>query len=70
MKISFFTIVAGITTCLALLSVSSMAQTKRLPDGTVVYNDGTKRLPNVLLFIKDYQESEAIKPRIPYLTAV
>lgn len=36
-----------------LLCVSGFSQAKKLPDGTIVYNDGTKKLPNGTVVYKD-----------------
>lgn len=36
-----------------MASVTGNAQTKKLPDGTVVYENGTKRLPNGTIIKKD-----------------
>jgi len=53
MKINFKTLIAGITAVLGLLSMNSKAQTRKLPDGSIVYNDGTRKLPNGTVIYKD-----------------
>ena len=37
---------AGIMAVSILLSVNGFSQDRRLPDGTIIYGDGTRRLPN------------------------
>ncbi len=45
--------VVTIMTASFLVSVQGNAQEKKLPDGTIVYNDGTRRLPNGTIISKD-----------------
>ncbi|MEO6327395.1 MAG: hypothetical protein ABIO55_00605 [Ginsengibacter sp.] len=44
---------AGFLAASLLLSVDGFSQTKRLPDGTVVYNDGSRKLPNGTVIYKN-----------------
>lgn len=48
MKTSIYKILrpAGIMAAFFLLSATGFSQTRKLPDGTIIYGDGTKRLPN------------------------
>lgn len=46
-------VVACFMAASALISVQSNAQNRKLPDGTIVYNDGTKKLPNGTIIYKD-----------------
>jgi hypothetical protein len=39
-------LLTGIIIAALLLSVNSFGQERKLPDGTIVYPDGTRRLPN------------------------
>ncbi len=46
----------GLLTCIIatslLLSVNSFSQVRKLPDGTIVYPDGTRKLPNGTVIYK------------------
>ncbi len=44
---------AGIVAVSLLLSVNGFSQNRKLPDGTIVYSDGTKKLPNGTVIYKD-----------------
>ena len=43
----------GLMTAFLLLSFTGNSQDRKLPDGTIVYSDGTKRLPNGTIIYKD-----------------
>jgi hypothetical protein len=53
-----------ILVAIALIAASSFyagdasAQTRKLPDGTIVYPDGTRRLPNGTIIYKDGKQVE------------
>jgi hypothetical protein len=47
------TLIAAVITAGAfLVSVNGMAQERKLPDGTIVYGDGTRKLPNGTVIYK------------------
>jgi hypothetical protein len=45
-------VAAGIMAASFLISVNGMAQDRKLPDGTIVYGDGTRKLPNGTIIYK------------------
>lgn len=46
------TIAASMIAAFCLASFSSNAQDRKLPDGTIVYGDGTRKLPNGTIIYK------------------
>ncbi|MGI8638055.1 MAG: hypothetical protein ACR2KZ_21890 [Segetibacter sp.] len=51
-SLKIFPAAVMIAGCL-LFSITGNSQDKKLPDGTIVYSDGTKRLPNGTIIYKD-----------------
>lgn len=58
--------VVGFTT----ISVSGSAQAKKLPDGSIIYEDGTRKLPNGTVIYKDGSNEKNGAKRLPDGTVV
>jgi hypothetical protein len=45
--------IVGLVAASAFMTTSADAQTRKLPDGTIIYGDGTRRLPNGTVIYPD-----------------
>ncbi len=53
MKNRFSALIPAAIIATSLLSFEGNAQTRKLPDGTIIYSDGTRKLPNGTVIYKD-----------------
>lgn len=60
---------AGFIAASFLVSVNGFSQNKKLSDGSIVYNDGTRKLPNGTVVHKAEHLGKIIQP-LSYLMAV
>ncbi len=70
MKTSSFKLTSALVTGFLFFSLQSFAQEKKLPDGSIVYPDGTRKLPNGTVIYKEGRNTSRERGNYPEGTVI